>query len=366
MSVTNTRVRVVTGVEAVLALLRNLPSDMSGTAFQHPIWSTCWSDTPVSGGRRLIAAVVEEAGTGRLLFVLPLALAALGAVHYWTPLDGGVSDYNASLTAADFRPDPTEMRELWRRIVAVLPHEASFLMIDKVPLEIAGRPEPLAELAHLRRSHVIRHPLRLDTDFETLRATRFCQTTMRSLARKRRKLERKGRLAFEIDSGPAAVPMLERLMTWRAERYGDNPATTAFYRRLLDADAPVRVARLSLDGEPIAAGFGALESGAFRLLALGHDERFKNWSPGLLLIEDTIAWATGLGLAEFDFTIGSESYKFAFGVVPEPLWLVTEEFGPQGSAMLHLLLTRNALAKKLKRWIKVHGPRDRSTRTAAE
>ncbi len=364
MAATKFRVRVVNGARAVLDLLAALPPAMRRTGFQHPTWADCWFAVDGRAARKTVAAVVECAETGRPLFVLPLILDTLGAAAYWAPLDFGVSDYNTSLTAPDFHPSPTEMRAIWLRIVAALPDDAAFLLIDKVPADIDDRHEPLADLPDLRRSHVIRHPLRLDTDYATLRDTRFSQSMVRSLDRKRRKLERKGDFRFEVATGAEALPALECLMTWRGERYGENPAVADFYRHLTAAGEPVRVMWLALDGTPVSACFGIVEPHAFRLLALGHDEAFKNWSPGLLVIEDAIAWASARGLAEFDFTIGSEAYKFDFGVVPEPLWLVAAEFSPHGSAMLRLLLTRNLIASKLKRYIDVNGPRRRTVKAA--
>jgi CelD/BcsL family acetyltransferase involved in cellulose biosynthesis len=362
---TATRVRVVTGCDAVREALATLPAAMRPTAFQHPAWTGCWLGGAEKSEHQTVLALVECAETARPLFALPLTLDTFGAAAYWAPLDHGACDYNASFTAPDFRPSPVEMQTIWTRIVAALPDDAAFLMIDKLPAVIGERAEPLMELPGLRRSHVVRHPLHLDADYATLRDTRFSQTSVRSLARKRRKLSRKGDLVFSVATGEAAAAPLERLLVWRGERYGVRPDIDDFYRRLVRSGDPARVMWLALDGEPVSAGFGLVEPTAFRLLAIGHEERFKNWSPGLLVIEDAIAWAIDLGLAEFDFTIGSEAYKFDFGVTPEPLWLVAEEFGPHGSAMLRLMLARNMIAKKLKRWIDPNAPRRRDAKASA-
>lgn len=356
MRSSDVRIRVVDGPSAVAALLASLPEEMRRSAFHHPNWTTNWLATPDHVRRRTIAAVVEEVHSGRPLLVLPLTLESFGGADYWTSLDRGVCDYNDSLGAPDFRPSAAEMRAIWKRIVAALPSDASFLLIDKLPIDIGTRHEPLADLGGLRPSHMTRHPLRLDVDYPTLRTTRFCQTNARSLDRKRRKLERKGRLELTTVGGPEAVPLLDRVMAWRAERYEERPVVTDFYRRLVTAGDPARVTALTLDGEPISAVFGLAEPTAFRLLAVGHDKAFSNWSPGLLVIEDAIRLACEGGLEEFDFTIGAETYKFAFGVSTEPLWLFSAEFGPHGSAMLRLMLTRNSIATRLKSWLAGSAP----------
>ena len=349
-------VRVVAGTEAVRDMLASLPAQMRRSAFHHPNWTTSWLATPSHVERKTIAVAVEEAGSGRPMLVLPLTLATFGGADYWAPLDHGVCDYNGSLSAPDFRPSAAEMRAIWKRVVAALPSDASFLLIDKLPTDIGAAHEALAEVGGLRPSHMTRHPLRLDADYAALRADRFCPTNCRSLDRKRRKLERKGRLAFTSVAGPEAVPLLDRVMTWRAERYDDQPVTTDFYRRLVERGDPARVMVLTLDEQPISAVFGLVEPTAFRLLAVGHDKAFSNWSPGLLVIEDAIRTACEAGLEEFDFTIGAEAYKFGFGVATEPLWLFAAEFGPHGSAMLRLMLTRNAIASRLKTWLGGEAP----------
>ena len=358
---TATRVRVVSGDTAVREMLEALPAAMRPTAFQHPGWIAAWLASSCRGRRRIVAVQVECAASGRPLFALPLVLDTFGGASFWAPLDLGVCDYNASYAAPDFRPSPADMKSIWKRIVAALPDDAAFLMIDKLPTAIGERCEPLLAVPGLRRSHVARHPLRLDADFATLRSTRFSQTTMRSLTRKRRKLERKGRFSFHVATGAEAAEPLGRLLAWRGERYGERREVDDFYRGLTAAGDPVRVMWLALDGEPISAAFGLVEPTAFRLLAIGHEERFKNWSPGLLVIEDAIAWAIDHGLAEFDFTIGSEAYKLEFGVTAEPMWLIADQFGPHGAALLRLMLARNAIAKKLKRWIDPNGPRAAAT-----
>ncbi|MDK9695849.1 MAG: GNAT family N-acetyltransferase [Siculibacillus sp.] len=363
MGATRTRVRVLVGIDAVRDALAALPDELRPTAFQHASWIDCWLAGEGHSQRRMVLALAESVADGRPLFALPLVLDTFGPAAYWTALDLGVCDYNASFAAPDFRPTTPEMRSIWTRIVAALPDHADFLMIDKLPTAISGRTEPLLELPGLWRSHVLRHSLRLDADFATLRDTRFSGTTMRSLARKRRKLARKGWLTFSISTGEDALGPLERLLGWRGDRYGVRADIDAFYRRLTAAGDPARVAWLALDGEPLAACFGLVETEAFRLLAVGHDERFKNWSPGLLLIEDAIAWAVEGGFSEFDFTIGSEAYKFDFGVGTDAMWIAAEEFSPQGSAMLRLMLARNLIAKQLKRWIDPSAPRRRDSRS---
>ena len=54
-----------------------------------------------------------------------------------------------------------------------------------------------------------------------------------------------------------------------------------------------------------------------------------------------IAWAAASGLAEFDFTIGSEAYKFDFGVATERLWELRASLRLRGALMLAVLRLRH-------------------------
>jgi CelD/BcsL family acetyltransferase involved in cellulose biosynthesis len=220
------------------------------------------------------------------------------------------------------------------------------IFLEKMPERIGDRRNPLLDLTGVTRSRFLAHPLALDADIETLRRR---TSGRRSLDRKRRKLERRGRLTFTVASGPDAVPAIERLMGWRDRRYDGRPITVAFYRRLLLDTDLARVGVLCLDGEPIGGCFAVVESRVLRLLVSAFDEAMKNWSPGLLAIDAMIGWAVETGLDTFDFTIGSEPFKFAFGVTSEPLWEVRASLGLRGRVLLGLLGARRMAARLVRR-----------------
>jgi CelD/BcsL family acetyltransferase involved in cellulose biosynthesis len=352
------RIRVVEGIDEVRAALADLPAEFAGSAFQTRGWLDCWlarrHAEPGHEGARTILAIAEDSADGTPRLALPLVLDSHGTIPAWAPLDCGVCDYNLPLTAAGFRPSPTEATRLWRAIVAALPAGASYLLLDKLPLHVGGRPTVFAALPEIGHSQVVRHPLPLGGDFETLRATRFSPTMVHSLDRKRRKLARKGALAFRVGTGAAALADFERLAVWRDERFGPHPEVNAFWRRLVERGDPARIFTLALDGETISACLAVVDAGGVRLLAVAHDARFNNWSPGLLVVEDAIGWALGEGFAEFDFTIGTEAYKLDFGVEPEPMGRLAVAFDAQGAAMLRIVSARAYVAARLRRHLDAH------------
>ena len=339
------RVRVETNACVITDRLASLPDDLSRGPFQHRDWIAAWLAAHAEAPPRLALALVEAEGGATPLLVLPLMLDLRARTRCWTALDDGVADYNTPMLAPDFDPSAETMRWIWARIVDQLP-VGDLIFLEKMPERIGGRRNPLLDLTRVTRSRFLCHPLALDGDFEAMRRR---TSGRRSLDRKRRKLERRGRLAFTVASGGEAVASIERLMGWRDHRYDSRPITLAFYRRLLLDTDLARVGVLTLDGEPIAGCFGIVDGGVLRLLVSAFDAAMKNWSPGLLAIDAMIVWAAETGLDTFDFTIGSEPYKFAFGVASEPLWEVRASLGLRGRVLLGLLGVRSMAARLVRR-----------------
>ncbi len=134
----------------------------------------------------------------------------------------------------------------------------------------------------------------------------------------------------------------------------------AFYRALCDHTDIARVGRLTLDGRIIAGCFGTLTDGTFQLLAVAHDGVFKNWSPGLLAIESSIAQMCAQGVTVYDFTIGDEPYKLDFGVENEKLYDLSAGLTWKGCAYLR----SRAMMRRLRAWWGERRPRGGTTPVA--
>ena len=339
------RVRVETDARVVAETLSSLPDGLVRGPFQHRDWIAAWIAARADAPSRLALAIVTADGRELPRLVLPLMLDIRAGVPCWTAIDDGVADYNAPLLAPDFAPTTRTMRWIWARIVDQLP-VGDLIFLEKMPERIGDRRNPLLDLAGVVRSRFLAHPLTIDGDVEAMRRR---YVGRRSLDRKRRKLERRGRVDFTVARGPDAVPLVERLMGWRDQRYDGRPITAAFYRRLLLDSDLARVGMLWLDGRAIAGCFAVVDEGALRLLVTAFDETAKNWSPGLLAIDSMIVWAVDAGLREFDFTIGSEPYKFDFGVANTPLWEIRRPIGLRGRLLLGLLGVQTIAARLVRR-----------------
>lgn len=355
MGAENWRVSVRKDPDEIARLVGVDRADLERSPFQRAQWLETWFG---SFGReapsKVFAASIEDATTGEAVFVLPLMVESRAGILRLTAWDGGVSDYNAPVLSKSFAPSRDDMKHLWSDLLHALPR-ADVLELEKVPSVVGAIDNPLLAVDGVHPSRFARHalPMPENGDFEALALTRFNPSHRRSLAKKRRKLQNKGRLEFGFVSGQEALPLLDRILEWRAERFAEQAQpeemqrVDAFYRSLCGDTDIAKVGRLTLDGRMIAGCFGTLTDRTFQLLAVAHDGEFKNWSPGLLAIESSIALLCAQGATVYDFTIGEEPYKLAFGVEVERLYEVEAGLSLKGIVFLGL---RDALRRGLAAW----------------
>lgn len=344
MATSNWRISIRRDPNEIERLVGVDRADLERSPFQRAQWLETWFG---AYGRqpsaKIFAASIEDATTGESVFVLPLMVESRGGIVRLSAWDGGVSDYNAPVLSKAFAPDPADMKRLWGDLLRALP-SADVLTLEKVPSVIGVLDNPLLTVEGVHESRFARHvlPMPEDGDFETLRARRFDPSHRRTLAKKRRKLQNKGTLDFDLLAGEAALPTLDRILEWRGERFAERAdpeelrRADGFYRALCRHTEIARVGRLTLDGRLIAGCFGTLTDRTFQLLAVAHDGAFKNWSPGLLAIESSIAFLCARGVTVYDFTIGGEPYKVDFGVEVEKLYALETGLTLKGAIYLGL------------------------------
>ncbi len=78
---------------------------------------------------------------------------------------------------------------------------------------------------------------------------------------------------------------------------------------------------LELNGEPAAITLSLQNEKTLLCLLIGYDfARLRNYSLGLLIIDQMVRNAINQGLTYFDLTVGNEQYKGDFGARPRPLY----------------------------------------------
>ncbi|WP_370674516.1 GNAT family N-acetyltransferase [Pleomorphomonas sp. PLEO] len=330
-------IAVLSDNAAIPALLAT--PGLKRTPFQSPCWLEAWFAVLQPSGTDCWLGVIRESDGGQPLFLLPLVRERCHGVTMLTLPDRGISDYHSALVSPEFAPDQETMARLWGALVAMLP-PADILSIERVPPEAAERMR-IAQL--MRPSSYSAHAVPIDADFAALRERRFDASTARRLVKNRRKLENKGRLTFDLISGPEALPDLESLLDWRHQRFKDvnddrdAAIQRSFYRRLVEEGAQARVGRLRLDDELIAGCLGLIDDDGIHVLVIAYSINFANWAPGLLMVESCIAAVADLGLTVFDLTIGDESYKQLFGADSIGLLELRQPLTLSGRLVLSLL-----------------------------
>lgn len=141
---------------------------------------------------------------------------------------------------------------------------------------------------------------------------------LKDTAKKRRKLEReRGAVAFTALSASAAD--FDRLIAWKREQYAQTRQTDIFAAgwplELLsrlharrDPGFGGALFTLHVDGALAAAHFALRGGAVLHAWFIAHDDDFARYSPGLILIDHILEWASGQGIREFD--LGPGDYRF--------------------------------------------------------
>jgi CelD/BcsL family acetyltransferase involved in cellulose biosynthesis len=106
-----------------------------------------------------------------------------------------------------------------------------------------------------------------------------------------------------------------------------DPDCFAFYsavaRESAAAGGPARISGITISGEPVALSLDLADDEQHLFLIVGYDfARLRNYSLGLLIVDELVDRAVASGLHTFDLTVGNEGYKSDFGATPVPMYAV--------------------------------------------
>jgi len=140
-----------------------------------------------------------------------------------------------------------------------------------------------------------------------------------NVRRRRRKLFERAGIVYADMAAMGAAAALERLVDLHGRRAAEKgiassfarPEVVAFHRDLLDRIDPRRVwlRGLQHDGDIIAAFYGFIAGRTLSYYQLGYDPAWSEYSPGSVLLQETIREAFETGLAEYNFLQGQEAFK---------------------------------------------------------
>lgn len=302
------------------------------TAFQTLGWLKPWYEIFAAGpDAKPLIVFVRDQTTNHDMLMLPLCLVKQGIRRTVMFADRGVSDYNAPVLGAE-DISPLKMRRLWQELIELFPG-IDEVLLEKMPMEIAGRTNPLAALDGLEAMPFAAHTAHMTDCFETFERTRLSRNMRAKLRRVTNKAMRQGNLNLTTANDPAAAQViLETLIQQRQKRARDAkhsdvfaaPLRAAFYRRLVSEGlhgGPCKIIALTIDDCQIAALLGVVHDETFHMLIPAFSgDAWSAYSPGHLLFYRHMKELHGQGIRAYDFTIGDEPYKAAYGTTAQPLF----------------------------------------------
>lgn len=331
------------------------------TPFQSQAWLLPWYEivAPALGIMPVIATVREETTDRPVMLLLLCQRLRLGIVRIEFP-DLGVSDYNAPILAPDFQPSEEEFAAIWDDIMGLLPR-VDMIKLEKMPATVANRPNPMVRLAGSRRMNL--RAWGFDLPKTRVAYDKLLKSYVRSdLRRRRRKLDAEGRVRFlRAQSEADGRKIFEMLRRQRFARFLQlarpdvmrDPVFSRFYETVIFDNWTKGfgvLAALMVGSETAATSFGLNYHGRYYLLVHSFiSERWRTKAPGILAIDSMITSLIESGTKYFDFTIGSEEYKFRFGVKENLLYFNEIGLNARGRAFAAIREARRFAGNQVRR-----------------
>ncbi len=316
------RFEVVSSPEAFEREWREFARTALGHVFAEYDFVALWLRwiAPRRGVEPRIVAVRD--GAGRLTAIAPLGLRQSLGVRNLEWLGGEQADYQGGLydrgLLAALAPG-----DLGSRFVAAIIDLAGgdLVRLERQPADFEGLPNPFATLAPQRHPDDAYHTL-IGTDWKSYYDSKRQASSRRVDKRKLKKLESAGPLEFLVAENSAAVDrILEVLFVQKARSLGEMGVSDlfatddvrGFYRalgHLTHPMGPSHIAALVSNGEIVATNWGLVRGTRYYYVMHAFcGGEIARQSPGRHLMYRLMQWAMDHGVAIFDFTIGSESYK---------------------------------------------------------
>jgi len=305
------------------------------TPFQHGRWLAAWYDAFASQPDVApLLATVRDAATGEIALRLPLIRRKAGGLRIVEFADLELTDYNAPVLGPAAPRDAGPAELLWRelrRALRRLPDGADLVRFKKIPLDLAGVPNPLAMPRGAGPCSVNGNLVVTGDDFEQYRRS-LKRDIRKVLDRCWRNFTKYPSAAFRVMTDPEdalrVLAVLDQQQGARMRQLDANfvladGCNGAFYRNLIRdnvASGYAVLSALTAGDEVVAILLGVRDGARYVMLRISNaGEEWSHCSPGRLVIDRTMAALHSQGVREFDFSVGDYDYKRRFGATPVPL-----------------------------------------------
>jgi CelD/BcsL family acetyltransferase involved in cellulose biosynthesis len=334
----------------------------NATPFQNWQWLEAWygAFADVDNVEPLIA-IISNTATSEQAVLLPLIRRIHNGIRIVEPADLDLTDYNAPVLGTAAPRDAKAARAMWKDLrdaLRRLPGGADLIRLRKMPVELDGRPNPLALLDGAGRCSLNGNIVVTGDDFDAWRFT-LERTVRKELERSWRVFTRDSSAVFRIISDKdEALRVLSTMETQQGDRMQqlglnfilNDEISAAFYCNLVRenvANGYAVLSALTVGDEVVATLLGIRQAGRYVMVRISNaGEKWSNCSPGRLVIERTMAALHRDGIRRFDFSIGNYAYKRRFGVKRIALVDITAALSWRG--------LRYALRDRAARWLRGH------------
>jgi CelD/BcsL family acetyltransferase involved in cellulose biosynthesis len=331
----------------------------AATPFQDFRWLGSWYGA-LTEVEPLIA-VITDARTLEQAALLPLVRRKRRGVRIIEFADLDLTDYNAPLLGPAAPRDAAGAQAMWRELLDALTRMqggADLIRLRKLPRDLDGRVNPLTLLGATFRSAVNGNLVTIGEDFDAWRYS-LGRNARKGFVRSWRVFSRDPRAEFKIitssDEASRVMAAMEVQQGARMQALGlsyslNDQAYAAFYRGLVAANLRTGYAVLSAltVGEEVVATLLGIRNGSRYVMVRFSNagEKWASCSPGLLVIERTMAALHADGVRSFDFGTGNYAYKRKFGVTQLPLLNITKALSWRGKP----LALRDRIVRELRRF----------------
>lgn len=300
-----------------------------GTVFQRAPWLTHLYAAIAAQELQVTPLLVRlDTADGVPALHLPLLLRPVGRRIALEFADLGMTDFNMPLLGPAAPADARAARDAWTALHHALPPH-DFVRFTKMPVTLAGRPNPLALLRGVRPGAVNGNLVVTTDDWNGFHFG-LERTVRKELERSWRVFEKmpgtRLRAVTDPDDARRVLGAMDGLQRARMTDIGqpftlDDPVTADFYRRLMAGVGDHAILTLlEAENELVSALLGVRDGDSFVMIRLAHAAGgWRKVSPGRLLIHKTLEMLHGQGLRRFDFSVGNYAYKRRFGPTRIPL-----------------------------------------------
>ena len=304
-------------------------NSVHATPFQQMYWLDAWYrafDTVAP-----LIAIISDIATGQQVALVPLIVRVRNGIRIAEFADCGLTDYNAPILGCCASSDAAQARALCQALLAALrrlPDGIDLIRFKKMPVNVGGKPNPLAMLGRTGSSSLNGNLVEMGDNLDAHNSS----IKKMQMPRYWRVFNRHPGATFRVvtdrDEALAVLDTMDVQQGDRMERLGlkfflSDDCCGKFYRNLvargLEAGYVV-ISTLTCDEGVVATTLGIRQGADYVLLRTSNAGiKWSSCSPGLLTIDRTMAALHKQGVRRFDLSIGNYSYKRRFGAVHVPL-----------------------------------------------